>query len=945
MKRLLTTVLLLGVLSTDGAHLTLAADLPGTGPAAIETAALDSLQGQAIDISPWAYAWRADLAVQERPEACFIPRRLERIDKVYRTALDELGAAALKSLYYDMPDLLTPLPPKPRGRLLAGLLWSVRLADYRVELCWPDGQEVPSLDAVEVRVYPTAFGWFGWCNDEILGQPEISADRRTWTYNHTGVAEIPTVIGRTHRRGSATEMVAVFCDDEKTPAGGPCPVPVIRLISPTIGTWKRMDVEIEWGFQPGSEEAGFDGRLESDLSLIGQVSPLADDTGTTVTGPHAWQSSAEAGVRRGIALPLLYVPSDRRALDTPTVTASVLFDTTAPGPPVPGPTLDSRVTLWTRTGGLTFRPLDLEKGPILIPEHGIFVTKAGSGVTARQFAADLAAKNLKSVRQLTREHREAVSWDELMREVRLWRCPEEPAVPPFPAVEDPPMQVQLSDARWTEAWRAASHQLRGQHMWGGLAFEVGRVARQMDMVALHDEADKVYHHFLEAPGAKPDGDYADGNGALELATSMRHDMGYSHDGTHASTGRLLFGMAERYFLTGDKEWFGRHRDRLQAAADWIIRQRNSYMKDVPNRGDLLVAGLMPPYMLGDYALPACDWRWYYCDNAFSLQGLQRFADALAQFDPEAGQKYRAEAETFRRDIRRAVDREAALSPVRLGRDGLYHSFVPIAAYTRGLMLALEFPSVGRPQGDVIIGALPLAEPFAALEANDPRMIGTLDIMEEVGTSADAIRQLEEARKTKGLSTADAWFWNCYGASLPKASHNANIYLLQDDVPNFLRFWMNSYAIMVGTDGKMWEWGQWGQFTECTAPDNGTAGWFLENFRNLLVMEEGQTLWLARATPRVWLEPGKTISVRNAPTYFGTVAYEIVSHGDGGKITATVEMPSRNPPQTVMLRFRHPQAKPIKSVTLNGQDWQEYNRDKEVILLTGVQGTATIVANY
>ena len=128
----------------------------------------------------------------------------------------QVGAAALKSQHYDMPDLITALPPKPRGRLLAGLLWSVRLADYRVELCWPAGQEVPSPDAVEVRVYPTAFGWFGWCNDEILGQPEISADRRTWTYNHVGVEQIPTVVGRRHRKGSATEMVAVFCEDEKT---------------------------------------------------------------------------------------------------------------------------------------------------------------------------------------------------------------------------------------------------------------------------------------------------------------------------------------------------------------------------------------------------------------------------------------------------------------------------------------------------------------------------------------------------------------------------------------------------------------------------------------------------------------------------------------------------------------------------------------------------------
>ena len=236
------------------------------------------------------------------------------------------------------------------------------------------------------------------------------------------------------------------------------------------------------------------------------------------------------------------------------------------------PALDSRVTVWTKTSGFTFRVRDLENGPILIPEHGVFITKAGSGKTARQFVRELAAKNLKSIRQMTREHREAASWDEVMQEVRLWTCPAGTAVPPFPQVEDPPMQVQLPDHAGPMPG-AASFQLKGRHMWGGLAFEVGRVAHEMDMVGLHDEADKVYQHFLKAPGAKSDGDYSDGEGALEWATGMRHDMGYSHDGTHASTGRLLFAMADRYFLTGDKEWFERNRVRMQAAADWIIRQR------------------------------------------------------------------------------------------------------------------------------------------------------------------------------------------------------------------------------------------------------------------------------------------------------------------------------------------------------------------------------------
>jgi hypothetical protein len=899
-----------------GVRVASAAESPGLPPTAMETTELDKLVGQPVDIAPWAYAWRADLAIQEKPEAYFIPRRLDRIDKVYRTAFTALPQQQLKSMYYDMPDLLSPLPSPPRGQLQAGLLWTGGVTKYQVELHWPASvQEIPSPEMVEVRVYPTSYGWFGWTADKVLGNPEVSGDRRTWTYKSEPAAKMDWAYNV--RVDAATEMVAVFYEEGKTP-GGVKAVPSIRVIGPSIGEWKRIDLEMEWGFQAGTEKTDFDGRLESHVAMVGSASALADDKGTTVTGAHAWQSRAAGDTRRGIVVPVLYAPSSR-------------------------PGLDSRVTVWTKTTGFTVRLRDLEDGPILIPEHGIFVTKAGRGQTARQFVGELAAKNLKGICQMTREHREAASWDEVMREVRLWTCPAGTVVPPWPQVEDPPMQVQLPDTRWSDAWRAASHQLKGKHMWGGLAFEVGRVAHDMDLVGLHEEADKVYENFLKAPGAKSDGDYSDGNGALEWATAMRHDMGYSHDGTHASTGRLLFAMAERYFLTGDKEWFQRNRVRLQAAADWIIRQRTLYMKDIPNRQDLFVAGLMPPCMLGDYAIPSCDWHWYYVDNALSLQGVQRFADALMEFDADAGRRYREEADAFRKDIRRAVERDAALAPVRLGRDGTYRSYIPRMAYARGL----TGPELGAPQFpdcDRFMGALPLAEPFAVLDASDVRMVNTLNVMEELGTSVNAVREKEEARRQKGLSAADAWFWHGY-VSLPKASHNANIYLLQDDVPNFLRFWMNSYAAMVGANGQLWEHWHLGSYTDCSAPDNGTAGWFMENFRNMLVMEIGDSLWLARATPRAWLEQGKKISVRNSPTYFGTVAYEIVSDVESGAIRATVELPLRKSPKEVLLRLRHPTAAPIKNVTVNGKESKDFDATRELVRLSDFTGRAAVTVSY
>lgn len=891
----------------------------GTGKRETDGASrLNTSAGQPVDIAPWAYLWRADRAVQEKPEAYFIPRRLERIDKVYRTAYAALPQSELKSIYYDMPDLLNPLLPPPKGQLQVGLLWTGGVVNCQVELRWPDTlQNIPSPDAIEVRVYPTSFGWFGWTVDRVLSNPEISRDRRAWTYKSDPTAKMDSAYSV--RVDAATEMVAVFYDKGKTADSAPYAIPELRVTGSNTGTWKRIDAEIEWGFMPGTEKADYDGWMEPSIAMTGPVTVLTGGNGVSVKDERRWTSHpVRNATRRGIAAPIWYASGGR-------------------------PGLDSRVTLWSKKEGFTFRVSDLENGPILVPERGICVMKAGDGQTAGRFFAEWSAKHAQSIRQLTREHREAASWKEMMQEVRLWTCPDGTSVSPLAPLEEPPMQVELPDNGWTDAWRAASSQLRGKHMWGGLAFEVGRVAHEMELIGLHDEADKVYEHFLKAPGAKPDGDYTDGNGALEWAASMRHDMGYSHDGTHASTGRLLFAMAERYFLTGNKEWFERNRARMEAAADWIVRQRTLFMKDIPNREDLLAAGLMPPCMLGDYAIPSCDWHWYYVDDALTLQGLRRFADALAEFDKKAARRYRRETDDFQKDLTRAIDREAALAPVRLGRDGAFHYFLSRMAYGRGIP-GFELGAPQFPECDKFMGALPLAEPFAGMEANDVRMIDTLDLMEDMGTSAAVVREKEEARKAKGLAAADAWFWTPF-VILPKASHNANIYLLQDDVPNFLRFWMNAYASVVGADGKLWEHWHLGNYDPCGAPDNGTAGWFMENFRNLLVMEEGASLWVARATPRAWLEQGKRIAVKNAPTYFGSLAYEIISDVNHDKITAMIEVPSRKSPSNVILRLRHPKAAPIKGVTVDGKAWKDFDPAREIIRLRDVRGAVSVLATY
>ena len=69
-------------------------------------------------------------------------------------------------------------------------------------------------------------------------------------------------------------------------------------------------------------------------------------------------------------------------------------------------------------------------------------------------------------------------------------------------------------------------------------------------------------------------------------------------------------------------------------------------------------GRSPDLMIG--ALPLASRS--AVDNGFAVQGLSRFADVLIQLDPPAGRLYRDEAEAFRADVRRAVERDVALAP-------------------------------------------------------------------------------------------------------------------------------------------------------------------------------------------------------------------------------------------------------------------------------------------
>jgi hypothetical protein len=102
---------------------------------------------------------------------------------------------------------------------------------------------------------------------------------------------------------------------------------------------------------------------------------------------------------------------------------------------------------------------------------------------------------------------------------------------------------------------------------------------------------------------------------------------------------------------------------------------------------------------------------------------------------------------------------------------------------------------------------------------------------------------------------------------------------------------------------------------------------------MLVFEDpdDSVLWLARATPRAWLEQGKKIAVAAAPTRFGRISYELRSDVQHDKITATIHAPENNS-ATIKLRCRTPANKKIRAVKIDGESWTDFSPEQEVVVI-------------
>ena len=380
--------------------------------------------------------------------------------------------------------------------------------------------------------------------------------------------------------------------------------------------------------------------------------------------------------------------------------------------------------------------------------------------------------------------------------------------------------------------------------------------------------------------------------------------GYAEWGVYSPG--MLYAIAQNFLLSGDRASFERLLPQSLKALDWCLQQI-ARGKDNPDAHGLIVAPL------NDLTHTPRAWGF---PNAYFVAGLDVFGRALNAYGHPRAAEIQGIANKMRADVTAAFSRASVHSPVVQVADGTWINYVPGDAMTPRRMLEEWYPT------HVDCGPLHLAR----LAAIDPR-----------GWLTTAMLHDHE----------DNLFLNQWGAANePVYNQQATAYLYRDEPEAAIRSFYSMIACAFSHHQltpleHRWNWGQY------YMPPSTDGAWF-ELYRNLLVNElaGNEALFIGQAMPRAWLSNGQNVHVQNAPTYFGPISFSVHSQIATGQITVTLDTPSRKRPATLLIRLRHPERKPLQSVTVNGGVWSDFDPEKEWIRIVAPTETRyDLVARY
>ena len=401
------------------------------------------------------------------------------------------------------------------------------------------------------------------------------------------------------------------------------------------------------------------------------------------------------------------------------------------------------------------------------------------------------------------------------------------------------------------------------------------------------------------------------------------EQGQSYNQHH---GWALWALAQHFLHTGDRAWFASVADSVIKGAEWIARQRRETLKNLPHsRG--WERGFLPAGALEDVE----DFFYWLSTNCLTWRGLDSAAAALEKFGHAEATRYRREADAFGRDLRRGFEASRRHSPLVRLRDGRWVPHYPSRLYCRG-----------RDYGwirETLEGSVYLL--ISGLYKSESKQGGwILDDYQDT-------RYMNAPYSYPIHDPQTEWF-DC-GGICPQPALLAGLlpHLDRDEIEVYLWMFFNAWAACYRPEVQAFvEHPQpvlgFGNCAPFKTSDQSNA---MKWLAYLFVYERGGLLHLGRAIPRAWFAQERPFGAARLSTDFGTVSVEFRPQTAENTIEAEVEMELRTVPDTILLRFRHPGKKPIRSVEINGRSHRVHDPVGQDVKLPPLRGKTVVKVGY
>lgn len=453
----------------------------------------------------------------------------------------------------------------------------------------------------------------------------------------------------------------------------------------------------------------------------------------------------------------------------------------------------------------------------------------------------------------------------------------------------------------------------GSFSYGAYGNESCMMVVDLDRRGMHREAQECLDAWLHYQGSvRLPGDFSSQVGILYGAG------GYEAGGYNQHHGWILWCLAEHYRFTRDREWLQSAAPGILAGADWIIRETERTRDRHP-----LERGLLPAGSLEDIG----DWWTWLSTSCYTWRGLDSAAWALEQLSHPEAARVRQGADEYRRSLLKNFTAAAERSPVVRLRDGSAVPHFPSYTHRRGRSFGWICETLEGAIHLIITGVI------------DPHSKEAEWILKDYEDNLYLSNQYGYT-----VNDFDRYWFSRGGMSMQACLLlDVEPYLYRDDVKHALRATFNAIAVShfpdvhMNTEHALPYMDDWTGDHYKSSDEANACGWL----RNLFVRESGNDLLLGQAVPRDWMRPGERCGIDRAATHFGPVT--LIYTAREKEITARLDGPHRNPPQTIRLRFRSPDGGLPQTVTVNGKPWKDFAG--EWVRLPGDIEDAEIVAKY